>query len=56
LRSLTLKEYAELTGDYIDAPGKKLVISQENNRMYYVWDNRDLKSFFTLRKIADDYF
>lgn len=50
------KEFAGLIGDYADASGKKLVITQENNRLYYVWDNRDLRSFFTLRKIADDYF
>lgn len=50
------KEFTAYVGEYVDTSGKKLVISQKNNRLYYIWDNRDLMNFFSLRKIVDDYF
>jgi hypothetical protein len=50
------EQYKAYVGEYTDTSGKKLVISQENNRLNYVWNNRDLKNFFTLPKNADDYF
>jgi creatinine amidohydrolase len=50
------KEFVAYEGNYVDTNGRKLMISQKNNRLYYVWNNRDLKNFFSLRKITDDYF
>jgi creatinine amidohydrolase len=50
------KDYVAYEGEYQDSSGKKLVISQKDNHLFYVWDNRDLRNFFSLRKIADDYF
>jgi creatinine amidohydrolase len=49
-------EYSLLEGSYTDAGGKKLVISQKNNILYFVWDGRDTRSFFHLYKDAPDYF
>jgi creatinine amidohydrolase len=49
-------EYSLLEGTYSDASGKKLVISQKNNILYFVWDGRDSRNFFHLYKDAPDYF
>lgn len=49
-------EYSLLEGTYTDASGKKLVISQKNNSLYFVWDGRDTRNFFHLYKDAPDYF
>jgi creatinine amidohydrolase len=49
-------EYSLLEGTYSDAYGKKLVISQKNNILYFVWDGRDTRNFFHLYKDAPDYF
>jgi len=49
-------EYSLLEGSYSDAAGKKLVISQKNNILYFVWDGRDTRNFFHLYKDAPDYF
>ena len=49
-------EYSLLEGSYSDASGKKLVITQKNNILYFVWDGRDARNFFHLYKDAPDYF
>jgi creatinine amidohydrolase len=49
-------EYNLLEGSYTDASGKKLVISQKSNTLYFVWDGRDARNFFHLYKDAPDYF
>lgn len=49
-------DYAAYVGEYSDANGKKLVITNENNRLYYVWDGRNLKNFYYLHRNADDYY
>jgi creatinine amidohydrolase len=49
-------EYSLLEGSYTDAAGKKLVIMQKNNILYFVWDGRDTRNFFHLYKDAPDYF
>jgi creatinine amidohydrolase len=49
-------EYSLLEGSYTDAAGKKLVISQKNNTLYFVWDGRDTRNFFHLYKDAPGYF
>lgn len=49
-------EYSLLEGTYTGASGKKLVISQKNNKLYFVWDGRDGRNFFHLYKDAPDYF
>ena len=50
------EEYAALEGSYTDAGGKKLVVTQKNNILYFVWEGRDTRSFFHLYKDAPDYF
>jgi creatinine amidohydrolase len=49
-------EYSLLEGSYTDVAGKKLVISQKNNTLYFVWDGRDARNFFHLYKDGPDYF
>jgi creatinine amidohydrolase len=49
-------EYSLLEGSYTNEAGKKLVISQKNNILYFVWDGRDARNFFHLYKDAPDYF
>ena len=49
-------EYTAFEGSYTDGSGKKLVITQKNNTLYFVWDGRDTRSFFHLYKDATDYF
>lgn len=49
-------EYSLLEGNYSDASGRKLVISQKDNTLYFVWDGRDARNFFHLYKDAPDYF
>jgi len=49
-------EYTAFEGSYTDGGGKKLVITQKNNTLYFVWDGRDARSFFHLYKDAADYF
>jgi creatinine amidohydrolase len=49
-------EYNLLEGTYTDVAGKKLVISQKNNTLYFIWDGRDARNFFHLYKDAPDYF
>ena len=49
-------EYAFLEGSYIDGSGKKLVVNQKDNILYFVWNERDTRNFFHLYKDAADYF
>lgn len=49
-------EYTAFEGSYTDGSGKKLIINQKNNTLYFVWDGRDGRSFFHLYKDAPDYF
>ena len=49
-------EYSLLEGTYTDASGKKLVITQKNNILYFVCDGRDARNFFHLYRDAPDYF
>lgn len=49
-------EYSLLEGTYSDATGKKLVISQKNNILYFVWNGNDARNFFHLYKDGPDYF
>ena len=49
-------EYALLEGNYTDVSGKKLIISQKNNTLYFVWEGRDARNFFHLYRDAPDYF
>jgi creatinine amidohydrolase len=49
-------EFTVYEGSYIDDSGKKLVISQKNNTLYFVWDGRGASNFFHLYKDAPDYF
>lgn len=49
-------EYSLLEGSYTDVSGKKLLISQKNNTLYFVWDGRDARNFFHLYKDAPDYY
>lgn len=49
-------EYSLLEGSYTAPDGKKLVISQKNNTLYFVWNGADARNFFNLYKDAPDYF
>lgn len=49
-------EYASYEGSYTDAAGKKLIVNQKNNILYFTWDGRDTRNFFHLYKDAPDYF
>lgn len=49
-------EYALYEGTYSDSSGGKLVISQKNNKLYFVWNGRDTRNFFHLYKDAPDFF
>lgn len=49
-------EYSLLEGSYTAADGKKLIISQKNNTLYFIWNGSDTRNFFYLYKDAADYF
>ena len=49
-------EYASFEGSYVDASGKKLIINQKDNTLYFVWNGKDTRIFFHLYKDAPDYF
>lgn len=49
-------EYNLLEGGYTDATGRKLVISQKNNILYFVLNGADVRNFFHLYKDAPDYY
>lgn len=43
-------------GQYISSNGTKLTISQKENKLYFVVNNRDLRNFYWLIKTNDDYY
>jgi len=49
-------EYKKYEGTYIDTAGKKMIISQKDNLLYFVWNGRDLKNFVHLHRDAEDFF
>ncbi len=49
-------EFKVYEGLYTDSSGTKLKISQRNNTLYFVLNDRDLRNFYPLYKDADDYF
>lgn len=49
-------EYSVYEGTYEDAAGKKLVISQQDNMLHFIWNGRDTRNFFHLSQDAPDYF
>ena len=49
-------EYSAYEGTYTSVSGKKMVVNQKENHLYYIWDGRDLRSFYPLYKDADDYY
>ena len=49
-------EYQKYEGVYLDTIGRKLTITQKDNRLYFVWNGRDLKNFVYLSKDAEDFF
>lgn len=51
-----MEEYKIYEGEYSDSAGMKLQISQKENRLFYVWNNRDQRNFFPLYKNSTDYF
>ena len=48
--------YSLLEGSYTAADGKKLIVSQKNNILYFMWNGADARNFFHLYKDAPDYF
>lgn len=40
-------EYSAYEGSYADGAGKKLVITQKNNILYFIWDGRDAPDYFS---------
>lgn len=49
-------EYKIYEGVFTDTAGTKLIISQKDNTLFFVWNGRDLKDFFYLYRDAEDYF
>ena len=49
-------EYAAFEASYVDGSGKKLVVNQKDNILYFIWNGRDTRNFFHLYKDASDYF
>ncbi len=49
-------EYQKYEGTYLDTSGKKLVINQKGNLLYFVWNGRDLRNFINLHRDAEDLF
>jgi creatinine amidohydrolase len=49
-------EYQKYEGTYTDAAGKKLVIDQKDNLLYFVWNGRNLKNFMYLHRDAEDFY
>ena len=48
--------YGILEGSYTAPDGKKLIIFQKNNNLYFIWNGVDASNFFHLYKDATDYF
>ncbi len=49
-------EYKVYEGEFTDTTGTKLTISQKNNTLFFVWNGRDLRNFYSLYRDAEDYF
>ena len=49
-------EYSLFEGSYTAADGKKLLVNQKGNLLYFIWDGKDNRSFFHLYKDSPDYF
>ncbi len=49
-------EYSQYEGTYTDTSGRKLIVSQKDNTLYYIWNGRDLRNFFPLYKDGEDFF
>jgi creatinine amidohydrolase len=49
-------EYKKYEGIYTDTSGKKLIINQKDNLLYYRWDGRDFRNFFHLYRDGEDFF
>jgi len=49
-------EYLKFEGTYVDASGKKLIINQTDNQLFFVWNGRDFRNFVHLSMDAEDYF
>jgi creatinine amidohydrolase len=51
-----ISEYQKYEGIYLDTAGKKLIINQKDNLLYFVWNGRDVRNFISLQKDAEDFF
>ncbi|HEV8079772.1 MAG TPA: creatininase family protein [Chitinophagaceae bacterium] len=49
-------EYKKYEGTYTDTSGKKLIINQKDNILYYIWNGRDGRNFFHLYRDGEDFF
>jgi creatinine amidohydrolase len=49
-------EYTVYEGSYADATGKKMLINQKKNILYFILNGKDNRNFFHLYKDAPDYF
>jgi creatinine amidohydrolase len=50
------EEFKIYEGIYEDASGKKLVIGQEENHLYYIWNGIDQRKFYPLYNNGEDRF
>jgi creatinine amidohydrolase len=50
------EQYKLYEGVYEDAAGKKLVIGQEDNHLYYIWNGIDQRKFYPLYYESEDKF
>ncbi|MVM33220.1 hypothetical protein GO755_24480 [Spirosoma sp. HMF4905] len=48
--------YAAYVGNYVDKSGTELVISQKDNKLYFLWNKIDTSNFFHLYQDAPDNF
>ena len=48
--------YSAYVGTYVDQAGAKLVISQRENRLQFIWKGIDTRNFFSLYRDAPDAF
>lgn len=51
-----LQEFKIYEGYYTDSSGNKLTISQEDNHLYYIWNDHDQRKFFPLYYEEYDWF
>lgn len=48
--------HKEYTGTYLSPTGKKLQVFEKDEQLLFIWDGRDLSSFFSLFPVSPDYF